>query len=265
MAAFGAVLKEFRKARRLSQLDLAVEADVSTRHISFLETGRAKPSREMILHLSRMMAIPSKDVNILLASAGFGHHFQATDLNQTLLSPVRAALTFMLEAHDPYPALVVDGRWNILMVNQSQQRLTEYFIEQGARFPATTNMMDLFFDESGYRPFVDNWEQVACFLLQRIYKEHLLSIDRENRNELLERLLTYSGIPSNWQKQDVGDISTPLVQLELTLGGANLTLFSTIATFGTALDITLQDIRIEHYFPGDETTRQFFQKLAAMA
>ncbi|WP_250655790.1 helix-turn-helix domain-containing protein [Alkalimarinus coralli] len=263
MTAFGEVLKDLRKSRRLSQLDLAMESDVSTRHISFLETGRSKPSREMILHLARMMDIPYKETNMLLASAGFSYQYQESPLNATTLSPIRAALNFMLDTHAPYPAIVMDENWNILMANQPQQTLTAKLVELGAKFPPTFNMMELFFDDNGYRPFVDNWEEVAIFLLQRIHKEHLLRPNRDAPNELLDKLLSYNAIPSDWQKREVGDIATPLVQLKLTVGSHKLSLFSTIATFGTPLDVTLQNIRIEHYFPGDDATKLFFKQLSS--
>ncbi|ARU59374.1 MAG: helix-turn-helix transcriptional regulator [Pseudomonadales bacterium] len=261
MAAFGNMLREIRKAKRLSQLDLAVESEVSTRHISFLETGRAKPSREMILHLARQLDIPFKETNMLLAAAGFAHQYRESNIADPGLANIRNALNFMLQSNEPYPAIVLDAQWNILMANQAQQRIVQKLVALGAKFPPTFNIMEHFMAEEGYRQFVTNWDEVVVILLQRMHKEHLLSARRDEPNTQLEKLLTFPGVPTDWLSRDIGDKSHPLVEVRLEIEGQALGIFSTIATFGTPLDVTLQDIRIEHYFPADENTRLFFENL----
>lgn len=243
-------------------MSLALEADVSSRHISFMENGRSKPSRDMVLHLSNILDVSSRDTNLLLSSAGFTQEYAETELSDDKLKDVQDALSFMMEAHNPYPAIVVDREWNLLLSNRSHLMLTEFFLKQGASFPETTNVMDIFFHPDGYRQFVSNWEEVAIFLLRRIYREHLASMQRDLPNSLLDRILMMPGIPRDWKVRPLELASVPVVKVDVDINGTELSLFSTISTFGTALDVTLQDLRVEHYFPGDEQTKTFLLALA---
>lgn len=263
MTAFGCVLKELRQQKRLSQMSLALEAEVSSRHISFMENGRSKPSRDMVLHLSNILDVSSRDTNLLLSSAGFTQEYSESELSDEKLKDVRSALSYMMDAHDPYPAIVVDREWNLLMANRTYMMLTNYFLQQGASFPDTTNVMDVFFHPDGYRLFVKNWEDVAIFLLRRIYREHLASLQRDMPNSLLDRILMMPGIPKDWKVRPLEFAALPMVKVEIEINSLQLALFSTISTFGTALDVTLQDLRVEHYFPGDEHSKAFFTKLAS--
>lgn len=262
MTAFGSILKELRQQNRLSQMDLALNAEVSTRHISFMENGRSKPSREMVLHLSNVMDVPSRDANLLLTSAGYSQEFTQHDLSDESMKDVRDALSYMLDAHTPYPAIVIDSHWNLLMANQAQMALTHYFIQHGANFPETSNLMELFFHPKGYRAFVTNWEYAGIFLLRRLYHEHLASAHCDQENTLLNKILAMPDIPVDWKTRTMDFGTAPMIKVNFSINNKNFSLFSTISSFGTAIDVTLQDIRLEHYLPGDKATRQFLEGLS---
>lgn len=263
MSAFGTILRDTRKSRRFSQLELAVEADVSSRHISFIESGRSRPSRDMVIRLAKVLDVPLREVNIMLQTAGFSHEYQESGLDDPALTEVQHALQYMMDSHDPYPAVVVDDQWNVLMANITQMAIVQELINRGAEFPATANMMDMLFAPKAYRAYIGNWEDVACTLLQRVHKEHLLSARGDEKNDLLARLLSYPGIPANWNSKEVVQSTQPYIPMQIKIDDKELQLFSTITTFGTPLDVTLQSIRIEHIFPADEITRQFFHNLQA--
>ncbi len=263
MSAFGTILRDTRKARRFSQLELAVEADVSSRHISFIESGRSRPSRDMVIRLAKVLDVPLREVNIMLHTAGFSHEYRESGLDDPALTEVQHALQHMMDSHDPYPAVVVDDQWNILLANNTQMAMTQELINRGAEFPASANMMDMLFAPGAYRRYITNWDDVACTLLQRVHKEHLLSARNDEHNELLTRLLDYPGIPADWNSKEAGHSTQPYIPMQVAVDDIELQLFSTIATFGTPLDVTLQNIRIEHIFPADEITRQFFHDLQA--
>lgn len=263
MTAFGSILKELRQQNRLSQMALALNAEVSTRHISFMENGRSKPSREMVLHLSNVMDVPSRDVNLLLTSAGYSQEYSQHNLSDASMKDVREALTYMLDAHAPYPAVVIDSHWNLLMVNQAQMALTYYFTQHGAEFPETDNVMELFFHPKGYRLFITNWEYVGIFLLRRLYHEHLAGAHCEQENTLLNKILVMPDIPEDWKTRAIDFGTAPMVKVNFSINDKSFSLFSTISSFGTALDVTLQNIRLEHYLPGDNATRLFLEDLSA--
>lgn len=168
---FGSILKYWRNLRGFSQLHLALQADVSSKHISFLENGRAQPSRDMVILLSTAMEIPFVERNALLNAAGFSDLYTCMSLHQPQMAPVKQALNFMLTQHEPFPAFVIDEEWNILMTNNSSQRLLSQIQHLQPNFPKTTNLMEMTFSPNGFRQFINNWEDIAAFLLQRIKKK----------------------------------------------------------------------------------------------
>ena len=257
MQEFGELLRHWRKTRGLSQLSLGLEADISARHLSFLETGRAQPSREMVIRLAGSLDIPLSERNTLLSAAGFAEAYSRMPLAQAAMQPVRRALEMMLANHAPYPAVVLDWDWNILMANAPQQRLAEQVVRLQPDFPDTRNILELLFDPRGYRPFIENWHQVAFTVLQRLQRERLLHQDR--RSDLLARLLDYPDVPASWREISLDQQSEPMVHVVLAIGDIRLKLFSTLASFGTPIDITMQELVIEQYFPVDEATRVFFE------
>ena len=259
MNSFGELLKDWRKTRGLSQMQLGLEADISSKHLSFLENGRAQPSREMIVKLTNSLNIPLSERNILFSAAGFAEAYSRMDIDQPAMQPVKQALMIMLENHMPYPAVVFDWDWNILLANQAQQALTELVCNIQPNFPQTPNILELVFDPNGFRPFIENWDELASLILQRLHREKIMYQDRQSKR--LDKLLTYPDIPKNWQSESFTAPAKPMVDVKLRLGDLQLTLFSTIATFGTAIDITMQELMIEQYFPLDDATKHFFENL----
>lgn len=258
---FGARLRQWRGARRMSQLALAVEAEVSSRHLSFLETGRAQPSREMVLLLAGVLDVPLRDRNALLAAAGFVPIYRETPLRAPEMAHVRRALDFMLRQQEPYPALVVDRRWNLLMQNAAAGRLFGPFL---ADAPADDppNVMRLTFHPRGFRPYFTNWEALAGPLVQQLHRD--VGTDESTR-ALLDELLASPNVPRQWRTPDPAAASAPLLSLALEKGDFRVNLFTTIATLGTPQDVTLQELRVECFFPADEATEALARRLAASA
>lgn len=259
MSEFGQSIKRWRKSRGLSQLDLSLHADVSSKHISFLETGRAQPSKGMIIHLSNILEVPLNERALLFAAAGFSDTYSRMSLNQPEMSSIKQALELLLNNHAPFPAMVFDWDWNIVLVNEPQEKLTSLLKQQQPNFPNSNNIMELLFDPNGFRPFIKNWAEVAYSLLQRLQRERMMHQDRSS--DLIERLLAYPDIPSDWSTQSTSISVQPMIPLEIIFGDLELKLFSTLASFGTAVDVTMQELIIEQYFPSDAVTTLFFEDL----
>ncbi len=173
---FGTLLKQWRDRRSLSQLDLALTGQVSQRHISFLESGRAKPSQEMVLKLATVLEIPLRHQNLLLGVAGFAPIHTETDLSAPEMTSICKALDFILRQQEPYPAIVIDRYWNLLLANKGATRLLNLFIPPDKLqtqfcIDGKINLMRVTFDPQGLRPFIANWEELAKYLLQRVHRE----------------------------------------------------------------------------------------------
>ena len=251
---FGRVLRQWRDARHLSQLALATEAGISTRHLSFLETGRAQPSREMVQLLAGMLDVPLADRNALLISAGYAPIYGDRPLGAPELEPVRRALQFILHQQEPYPALVLDGQWNIVMRNDAARRVFRQF-----RGPVDSgNVMRTVFDPQGLRPFIVNWEEVALYFLRGVQADAIADGTRQTA-ELLTRLLAFPGLPALSQNLPPGEAQAPVLIIHFKSKETSLRLFTTIATLGTPHDVTLQEIRVECFFPMDDPTAEIFR------
>ena len=259
MPAVGPLLSEYRKQSRLSQLDLSLMADVSSRHISFIETGRTSPSRAMILRLADVLDLPHKDSNLLLHSGGFAAAYTELDLAADDMQPVREALTLILDNHNPYPALVMDGSWNVLMANSAQQLMTAQ-IMKGSNAPPTMNILEAVFRQDCYKPFIENWDEVASHTLRRLRKQ-LLAFGKPSDDALYKRLLEMSP-PVNWQQPDDSAADGPMLTVDFNLAGQSLKMFSTLSQFGTALDAGMEELLIESYFPADSQSKAFFEQFA---
>jgi len=175
-----------------------MDADVSSKHISFLETGRNKPSRNMVLLLSSTLEeLPLRNRNDLLLSAGFSENYSRTPIHEKEMASIRNILKMMLTKHEPYPAVVLDWDWNVLMGNGGFNNILELVKSLQSDFSTSSNIVELIFDPKGLKPFVCNWEEVASFAIQRLHREKM---ENKNRHEvLLERLLSYPGTPSDWR------------------------------------------------------------------
>ena len=259
MSEFGHLLRHWRNAKRFSQLELALEADVSARHISFLETGRSNPSRSMIMTLSTILDVPLAERNALMQSAGFAQQYSRLDLDAAEMKPVLDALDFILTKHDPYPAGVFDADWNLLMGNASHQKLFGLLKHQTPNFPDTNNVVEMLFHPNGVKPYLRNWEEVASLMLQRLHRERL--VYQQRQSDLLDRILAMEGIPENWKSFHPAQASHPMVSLELELDGFRLSMFSALSSFGTAIDVTANELVLEQYFPTDQVSADFLKSL----
>jgi transcriptional regulator with XRE-family HTH domain len=251
----GELLREWRNRRRMSQLDLALEANVSARHLSFVETGRSRPSREMVLTLAEHLEVPLREQNALLLAAGYAPAFSETPLDTEEMTPVRHALDAILAGHEPYPAVIVDREWEIVASNTPAQGLLVGVSEELVAPPA--NALRITLHPDGLAPRILNFAEWSGHLLTRLRRQALLSQDPALA-ELERELLGYPGV-----EQSTG-IANPeemlFVPLHLRLPNDTvLSLFSTLSTFGTALDITLEELSIESFFPADEATQHYLR------
>lgn len=252
-AYFGTLLRRWRAVRRISQLSLALDAEISTRHLSYVETGRAQPSREMVLRLAEALAVPLRERNALLLAAGYAPLYRQTGLDAPQMEAARQAVDLLLRQQEPYPVLLTDRYWNTLRMNAG----TRNFL---ARFPISNsvkphNGVRLVFHPKGLRPFIENWESVAARIIQRVHREIVADPSDETMKCFLEELLSYPAVPSRWRVLDLDDPPPPVLTINYNCNNSTLRLFSTATTFGTAQDIALQELRIESFFPADETTR----------
>lgn len=252
-ASFGMLLRQWRAVRRLSQMDLALEAEISMRHLSCLETGRAQPSREMVARLAEALQIPLRGRNGMLLAAGYAPFYRQVGLDSPDMEAARRAVEFLLSKQDPYPGLIVDRYANILKENDGAKRFFSLFPVSDAILPR--NGMRYLFHPEGLRPFIDNWEHVAARLIQRVHREVAADPSDVTMKRLLDELLSYPAVPSRWRMQDLDGTSPPFLTIDYRRGRSALRMFSTLTTFGTAQDIGLQQLRIESFFPADETTR----------
>jgi transcriptional regulator with XRE-family HTH domain len=257
---FGVLLRRWRIVRRLSQLDLALDADISTRHLSCVETGRAQPSREMVLRLAEALQVPLRERNALLLAAGYAPHYRHTNLDAPEAEAARRAVKLFMAQLEPCPVLVVDRHWNTLMMNAGAKRVLGLF--PGCDSGTPHNGPRLVFDPRGLRPFIENWEVVAARIIRRLQREAADNPSDETMKCFLEELLSYPGVPSRWRMLDLDGAPPPFLTIDYRWNGSTLRLFSALTTFGTAQDIALQEMRIESFFPADEATRTVLNRLA---
>jgi transcriptional regulator with XRE-family HTH domain len=262
LSAFGLALREWRTRRGLSQLALSSNAGVSSRHLSFVETGRAQPSREMVLLLARTLDVPLRDRNDLLSAAGYAPVYRATKLEAPALAQARRALDFVLRQQEPYPAIVIDRHWNILQANGGTARLVELFLEPSAAADLGLNAMRLMLHPRGFRSHIVNWEAMAAALVQWLHRDILSGVGDSETRRLLHELLEYPGVPRHWGRLDLDASTDPFLQIEFRRGDVELRYFSMLTSLGTPHDITLQEIRIESFYPADSATEEAARRLA---
>lgn len=257
----GELLREWRGRRRLSQLDLATEAGVSARHLSFVETGRAQPSREMLMTLAEHLEVPLREQNALLLAAGFAPVFTERPLDSEEMTPVRRALDTILAGHGPFPAVIVDRQWEIVASNEPVQMLLEGVDEELLAPPV--NALRITLHPDGLAPRILNFSEWSSHLITRLRRQALLSQDPALA-ELERELLGYPGVEAGSAVAEPAEMLFVPLRVDRPDGG-ELSMFSTLATFGTALDITLEELSIESFFPSDEATERFFKAAAGLA
>jgi transcriptional regulator with XRE-family HTH domain len=259
---FGDRLRWWRARRGLSQLDLAGNADTSQRHVSFLESGRTGPSRDMVLRLCAALDVPLRQQNALLLAAGFAPAWRESDLAAPELAKVNAALDYMLGQQEPYPAFVIDRRWNLLRANGGAGRLVEFLL--GAVPAGPVNLAEALISPAALRPFIANWDEVALYFVRGVQADAIAD-GTPATAELLGRLLAFPGLPALSRVMPPEEGQAPVLTIHFRNGETSLRLFTTIATLGTAHDVTLQEIRIECFFPADEPTTLLLRDWAAEA
>ena len=253
---FGSALRWWRTTRRFSQLHLANEAEVSSRHISFLETGKAQPSREMVVHLGIVLDLALRDRNALLHAAGFAPVYPQSDFDAPEMNEVRAVLRSILDAHSPNPAVVVDRRGDMIDSNAAALQLVAGITapDSAALLP-TPNVNRLTLHPAGIRGQTHNWETVAANILQRLERERSFRPADEQLGDLCDEMLTYPDIASLHRHPALPTGADLIVPLHAeTFDGDELHLMSTIATIGAPYDVTLDELRLETFFPTDQRT-----------
>lgn len=260
--AFPRLLRDWRRKCRLSQLDLALSAGVSQRHVSFLESGRASPSRAMILQLSETLAVPLRDRNTWLTAAGFAPLFRSRGLDDPQMGQVMAAVRMMLTAHEPFPAIAIDRAWNVRLSNAPFDRLGALLgddlwdrVGGGER-----NLMRLFFHPAGIRPLITNWAAVGPLVWQRAQRE-AEALGGAEMQAVLDSLGPMQDDAVRWSARDTALL--PVMPFTLAIGDLAISMFTVIATFGTAQDVTADELRIETMFPADAATEALFRNAAA--
>jgi transcriptional regulator with XRE-family HTH domain len=259
--AVGNLLRDWRKRRHLSQLDLACDADISTRHLSFLETGRSLPSREMLLHLADQLEIPLRERNSLLVAAGYAPVFQQRPLEDPALQAARKIIDLVLAGHEPYPALAVDRHWNLIASNRTVVFLTAAV--DASLLEPPVNVLRLSLHPGGLAPRITNLAEWRSHLLTRLRRQIDVSADPV-LTELLKELTGYpvsSG--KKYDAQASTDYAGVAVPFQFATEGGVLSFLSTTTVFGTPVDITLSELALESFFPADAATSDALNRIAS--
>lgn len=261
--AFASMLKSWRRKRQLSDLELAEEVEISPRHLSFMESGRSRPSRDIVLNLASALSMPLRDRNAMLEAAGFEPAYRETDLDSDEMETVRRTLTTILERAEPNPTLVLDRLWNVRMANASARHILELFVAEPEAMGEVPNILHMTLHPGGIRQHIRNFEEVATRILRRLRLDARASRAGSELRQLLAKVESFGEMPAAREAAERAESASPFIPLELVKEGLELSLFTTITTLGTAKDITLHDLRIETYYPNDEATEAYLNGLVA--
>src|SRR5260370_40894171 len=259
----GVLLRHWRDLRGKSQFDLSLDTGVSQRHVSFIESGRSVPGRQTLLEIAQTLDIPLRDRNTLLLAAGYAPIYSDGAWNGPEMQSVTSALERMLRQHEPFPAVVLDRYWDVLMTNDAAPRFFNSFIDMAARKPPR-NLVHLMFDPDGMRPFIANWEAVAKSLFQRVYRESVGRVIDERTRALLAALLAYPDVKTEW-KNPIELSAMPVIPIAFVKDDQVLSYFSMVTTVGTPQTIAAQELRIECMFPADAATEAHHHKMMGEA
>jgi len=261
-SAFGDLVRYWRRERGLSQLELASAAMTTPRHMSFLETGRSGPSRDMVLRLSVALDVPLRDRNGMLLAAGFAPVYGEHDLDDPAFAVVHAALQHMLVNHDPLPAVVLDRQWNVVRANEGARRLFGALLAPDP-LPEPANVLRLVLQPGRVRDAVENWADVAPALLERARREAVGGVLDVATAELVLELrngadaAAFAAAP-----RTIGPL-VPVIDLHVRVGETVLRWFSVVSTIGTPVDVTAQELRLEAFFPSDAGTEAAWRAMVA--
>jgi transcriptional regulator with XRE-family HTH domain len=259
----GIQLRAWRDTRGKSQLALSLDTGISQRQISFIESGRSTPGRHNLLHLADALDVPLRERNTLLLAAGYAPIYAEGGIDDVEMKGVTDALRRMLVQHEPFPAVVMDRYWNVVMTNDATQGFFNNFIDMAAR-EKPRNLLHLMFDPAGLRPFIPNWEETAKSLMARVFRESVGRVIDMHTKALIDALLAYPDVDSAWKVSTTAD-STPVIPLSFVKDGQVFSFFSLVTTVGTAQTITTQELRIECMFPLDDATEVEYAKLMKQA
>jgi transcriptional regulator with XRE-family HTH domain len=259
---FPALLKHWRGSRGMSQLDLALAADVSARHISFMETGRAKPSEEMVLRLGAALAMPLRDRNAMLTAAGHPEVFDEPPVDDGLSPAIGHALDRMLATHEPFPMVVMDRHYDVLRTNDAGTRMMSRILAEPQALGTPINAFRVLFDPRLARPFIQDWERVAHGLIASLYMESLQHPGDEGLAELIRSLHEYPNVPEAWRQPDPSRPVDAAFSVVFERDDLHLAFLTTVTRFNAPTNITLEELRIESYFPLDDETEAVCRALA---
>ncbi len=260
---FGSQLRSWRLSRRVSQEQLAAQAGVSARHLSFVETGRSQPSREVVLALAGALDVPLRERNTLLTAAGFAAAYRASPLDGDDLVHLRRAIDRVLEQQEPYGGVVLDRHWNILRMNRGAASLFHHFAPRSAAgLAATRNLMLGIVHADALRPYIVNWTEVAGHVIARLHHEVRARPSDEELQQLLTRVLAQPNVPAEWRVHEPGKVAGPFVTIHLRSPTIEVRLFSMLTSIGTPLDITAEELHIETYYPADDASEALLRSPA---
>jgi transcriptional regulator with XRE-family HTH domain len=259
----GRLLRHWRSLRGKSQNELSLDTEISQRHLSFIESGRSSPSRQALVTVAEALDIPLRERNQLFLAAGFAPMYVDDAWNAGEMAAVTRALARVLQQHEPFPAMVMDRYWNVLMTNDAAPRFFNAFVDLATR-PTPRNMLHLMFDPAGMRPHLANWKSTSKSLMERVRREAVGQVLDERTHELIDELLAYPDVvESNTTPAD--EPSLPVIPLSFIKNGRALNYFSMVSTVGTPLTIAAQELRVECLFPMDEATETLHMELMAAA
>ncbi|KAA0892499.1 helix-turn-helix domain-containing protein [Pusillimonas sp. ANT_WB101] len=265
---FAAALRYWRDKRGYTQLRLSTESSISQRRISFLESGRSQPSREMVIKLGIVLDVPLRERNGMLLAAGYAPAYRERNLSDPELASVKQALDFMLAQQAPYPALVVDRLWNLVMANAPAATMIRWLLDMPQDLPLPSegiNVLKLMLDPNGIRKHLHNWEDVCSDLLQWIQREAMSDGLGSEAATLLGELAALPGISAATRLANLDALALPFLPMQIRKDGVELNVLTSIATMGTPHDVTVHELRIESFFPADEPTARWFQAHSAVS
>lgn len=259
--AFGQLTRFWRATLGLSQAQLAERVEAAPRHISFLETGRSNPTREMVLRIAQSLELPERDTGTLLIAAGFTVATSELDLHAPHNQALKQSLTLLLNKHDPYPALIINNIGDVLMCNQSWLAMLHYAGLDSQLDAPVVNLFHLYFSEDGLRQGIENWEELACFILLKIKEQQLLTGDSK-LEELSEWLQAYPGLPKNWAKRARGIRSTSLYDIHYKDNAHRFSSRTLVTGVEPGRNETYSQLELHSYFPLDAAAEAFWQQLS---
>ena len=260
--SLGDYLREWRQRRRLSQLDLALEAEISQRHLSFIESGRALPSRDMLMHIAERLDVPLRERNPMLLAAGFAPVFPERSLDDPALAPARRAIDLVLKGHEPFPALAIDRHWTLIAANAAIAALLSGVADISLLKPPV-NVLRLSLHPGGLAPRILNLPEWRAHLLERL-RQQITATGDPILTALLKELAAYPAPLAHRPNPHDRDYAGIAVPLELVTETGRLSLISTTTVFGTPVDVTLSELAIESFFPADQATAEALRGMVSV-